>query len=1047
LYLKIILPFLAALCGSAQTTCPPINFLNAKTVNLNPTNTSHLVVLRQSDGSSTAFEIANTSPYRVLTTIPHFEKQFSNCLPRAMPAAPGKVSSPAPNAPGIAAQPVAFAVLDSGNYLFVLPVANSLDIVVFDHNLQLVSETQIGALTGPGYLQGYLSPILADMNGDGKLDVVAEYELELGGGEGSGVQVFYGDGSGGFQPAGGFSLDGFLYGSMAVADLNGDGKPDVIVGTGAQPGKQSSSGAGLVIALNKGDGTFVTSTLPTPDEGPAAIAIADLNGDGKNDLVYLTSPVTTNVPALNEVVVALGRGDGTFSPRTVIPVNIASTPAPFGNIGTSGAIAIWDMNGDGIPDIVTNGISILLGDGKGGFPTRKDFLNTAGESVILTDFDGDGKLDVVIGTGNPLVLNALGFIEGTLTVFLGDGAGGLAAAPIAPSPIPITENASPFYFPYGTVQDAALASGDFNHDGIADLALVTAFQYLTVFLGNASGMLVPMFSYDFSAVDQAASPTSVAVGDFNGDGILDLAVTVARSTIARPVAPASILVFLGKGDGTFLTPVSSNSPVVSIWSLVTGDFNKDGKADVAAINSSGSLAPDQVVVFLGQGDGTFAPAQTYPAGVQAAALAVGDFNQDGAADISIANQAGVSLLFGNADGTMAPGISIPFSGVSPVVLVAADLNGDGKLDLVAGDAVLLGHGDGTFAAPLVLPNGTGPSLTVGDINGDGIPDIISSDGIVLIGLGDGTFTYQLTNLGDGIFTSQLDNDFAEYGPLVAADFNGDGKLDVAIGFFTTSGGTPPLENGAAIFFNLSQHSALLSAVSAADFSEGPLSPHSIVSAFGKHVALSTASGTTPLLPTTLAGTSVNVQDQTGAVSQAEIYYASPQQVNFVLPAGLEPGAALITIKTTDGQSASTEIQIASNPKLFLVDPSGIPAGYVVRVGSDNVQTVEPIFTRQGGQVQEVPIDVSTGTVYLILFGTGFDAPVDTTASSLRSPCPADTPTPCSNDLSVTFAGPQAQFPGLDQVNVLLPSSLAGTGVSNLSFSFETSQQNLYITIK
>ena len=651
--LKIIFLLLAAVYAGAQTTCPPINFLNAKTVNLDVTDSSHLTLLRQSDGSYTAFEIANTSPYAVLRTIPHFEQQFSNCLLRATSAAPGKASSPAPNAPGLAAQLVAFAVLDSGNYLFVVPVANSLDVAVFDQQLQLVSEKQVGALTGPGdYGQGYVSLVLADMNGDGKSDVVAEYELGLSG-EGGGVQVFYGDGSGGFQPAGGFAVAGYIYGSMAVADLNGDGKPDIVVGTGAQPGKLSSSGASLVIALGKDDGTFVTSIFPTQNEGPAAIAIADLNGDGKNDLVYLTSPVTTNMPTLNEVVVALGHGDGTFSPQTVIPVNIASTPAPFGNIGTSGAIAIGDMNGDGIPDIVTNGISILLGDGKAGFPTRKDFLNTAGESVILTDFDGDGKLDVVIGTGNPLVLNALGFIEGTLTVFFGDGAGGLAAAPITPSPIPVTENPSPFSFLVGSVRDASIASGDFNHDGIADLALVTAFQYLTVFLGNSSGTLEPVFSYDFSTVDQAASPTSVAVGDFNADGILDLAVTVARSTIARPVAPGRIMVFLGKGDGTFLAPISSNAPV-SIWSLVTGDFNKDAKADLAAINSSGSPAPDQVVVFLGQGDGTFASAQTYPAGVEAAALAAGDFNQDGAADIAIANQAGISLLLGNADGTLVP---------------------------------------------------------------------------------------------------------------------------------------------------------------------------------------------------------------------------------------------------------------------------------------------------------------------------------------------------------------------------------------------------------
>src|ERR1700693_5948474 len=98
--IKIIFSMLAAVCASAQTTCPPINFLNAKTVNLNPTNSSHLVLLRQSDGSYTAYEMANASPYGVLRSIPHFEQQFSNCVPRAKSGAAGKASSPAPNAPG-----------------------------------------------------------------------------------------------------------------------------------------------------------------------------------------------------------------------------------------------------------------------------------------------------------------------------------------------------------------------------------------------------------------------------------------------------------------------------------------------------------------------------------------------------------------------------------------------------------------------------------------------------------------------------------------------------------------------------------------------------------------------------------------------------------------------------------------------------------------------------------------------------------------------------------------------------------------------------------
>src|SRR6202042_687501 len=111
--------------------------------------------------------------------------------------------------------------------------------------------------------------------------------------------------------------------------------------------------------------------------------------------------------------------------------------------------------------------------------------------------------------------------------------------------------------------------------------------------------------------------------------------------------------------------------------------------------------------------------------------------------------------------------------------------------------VLIGHGDGTFAPPVIYPSGTDRysdafSVAAGDINGDGIPDIVSSDGSVFIGKGDGTFIYQANNL-PGV-----------YGPLITADFNGDGKLDLASGIFQPTGGGAPLHNGAAIFFDLSQ---------------------------------------------------------------------------------------------------------------------------------------------------------------------------------------------------------------------------------------------------
>jgi hypothetical protein len=305
-----------------------------------------------------------------------------------------------------------------------------------------------------------------------------------------------------------------------------------------------------------------------------------------------------------------------------------------------------------------------------------------------------------------------------------------------------------------------IATADFNGDGFPDLVVAENYYdsgkaLLNVLLENVDGSFTPV-----TTPIPGLNPTWLTVGDYNGDGIPDLAVASFDSY--------TVSILLGNGDGTFRI-VPSSIPITA-QDTVTGDFNGDGIADLATAEGYA------VSIFLGNGDGTFKAAQknSWPQ-VNPLFLATGDFNRDGLTDLAVSDTAvrgSVFLLLNKGDGTFSKTGLTPATGIFVGGIAAGDLNGDGILDLALGSGmtVLLGNGNGTFQAPKLYSVSEQESVVIGDFNGDGIPDLAAGGGALLLGNGDGTF-------GDAIMGHA--NELGS-GYVATADFNRDGFADVAL---------------------------------------------------------------------------------------------------------------------------------------------------------------------------------------------------------------------------------------------------------------------------
>jgi VCBS repeat protein/IPT/TIG domain-containing protein len=341
------------------------------------------------------------------------------------------------------------------------------------------------------------------------------------------------------------------------------------------------------------------------------------------------------------------------------------------------------------------------------------------------------------------------------------------------------------------------AVGDFNGDGKLDLAIADP-SGVQVLLGNGDGTFQPPVLYP----EPGTGVGSPIVGDFNGDGKPDVAGFTTNAANQQVV-----FIMLGNGDGTFQPPIESplDQSISGASELAAGDFNGDGKLDlVVGYNSVTAIS-----VLLGNGDGTFQPFADYQTGPEPGAVAVGDFNGDGKLDVATANFGSfsgttVSILLGNGDGTFQPHVEYSTTDKGPLSLVAADFNGDGNLDLAVvcscghstptcgrpgTVAILLGNGDGSFKAPVIYDVDEFPfTITTADFAGDGKLDLAVTD------FDSAKISFLLGN-GDGTFQPHFEvplvNSFAGLagGPvgLVAGDFNRDGLLDLITNSVQLSG--------------------------------------------------------------------------------------------------------------------------------------------------------------------------------------------------------------------------------------------------------------------
>ncbi len=614
---------------------------------------------------------------------------------------------------------------------------------------------------------------VSDVNGDGNLDLVLAST--------SMVTVLLGNGDGSFQPPLAFNST-YSLASMAIADVNGDGKPDLIFGASLP----SASFNGVLVYLGNGDGAFSAPIQSAQVTGPTAIAVGDLNRDGKLDLV---------ISASQSFVSLLGDGTGKF------------TVAENYTDGTVVPLMLADINGDGILDIV-GGLDGLLqlftGNGDGTFsPATLNNPYTDIEGVIaLGDFFQTGRVSIAAGIpGNGVALYA--GVRPSTAVLSGNPNPGTLGQPVTLSATITPSDATgsvTFYLASNNLGTSPVVGG------VATLTTSTL----------AANRQVIMYSYSGDAITAPSSYYSDTYYIETITGLhssLSLSSSASTLTFGRPLLlTATISPAAATGVVTFFagTQILGSANLNSGVATLSSSFLPAGKSQVRAVyegsNSyTAGITSNELAIQINTVAGSTFNYVPTAAAFNVTALAAGDFNGDGIQDLVVRNYNAnnLELLLGHTDGTFTvlPGPFIwPYSNSYYLMqVVAVDLNGDGKLDLVLPGNydvnVNPGNGDGTFGQP-IYTGFTAQAMASSDFDGNGIPDLILMDVSnkiqVLRGVGDGTFLPLTDTAAPG-----TNDGYSAF--IVSSDFNGDGKADIAVAGYDNNAVSIFLGNGDGTF--------------------------------------------------------------------------------------------------------------------------------------------------------------------------------------------------------------------------------------------------------